>query len=257
MSASSPSCHAMTGMLMRVRVSMTRGAQRWRSSTSRAARMRMRIASCQRSGSVGSSRSSAAATISPTTTSTTPSRTASLLSTWWYSDIASTPSSSARRRIVSAARPSRSARATAARRTRSRLKGARTGAGSVWDDIGTTVTDPAPTVRRSGPGPGHAHPPDCGRVPPRTAAGGTCRQGLPPAARVGAQGPDEPGRRGASSRGGPVDRIRPGRCRRARRGAPRGTSPPGRRGRPARRPRAGPGPAGRPPRAPRPSRSRR
>ena len=49
----------------------------------------------------------------------------SLLATWLYSDIASTPSSWPSLRMVSDSMPFWSARATAARNTRSLLKGAR------------------------------------------------------------------------------------------------------------------------------------
>src|SRR5881397_92257 len=63
--------------------------------------------------------------LSSRTRSRMPSRTSSLLATWLYSDIASKPSTWPSLRMVSASIPPSSARASAARRMRSRLSGRR------------------------------------------------------------------------------------------------------------------------------------
>ena len=96
---------------------MMRGAQRWRSSTWRAASAWRRMAGFQSSPGGHSS-------ISPTTTSTTPSSRSSLLRTWLYSDMASTPSVWASLRMLRAPMPPLSASSTAAWRTRWRVSGA-------------------------------------------------------------------------------------------------------------------------------------
>src|SRR5215211_954049 len=80
--------------------------------------------------------------ISAKTTSTMPSRMAALLATWWYSDMASTPSSVASLRMLSDPTPSRSARATAASRTRCLVSGIRgAGLGSVWVAISVLTVE--------------------------------------------------------------------------------------------------------------------
>src|SRR5215216_6791711 len=83
--------------------------------------------------------------ISAKTTSTMPSRMAALLATWWYSDMASTPSSVASLRMLSDPTPSRSARATAASRTRCLVSGIRgAGLGSVWVAISVLTVEANP-----------------------------------------------------------------------------------------------------------------
>ena len=101
-----------------VRVDIRAIAQGWRRSAWRADSARSRIAVFQSAPPAGRS-------ISPKTRSTMPSRSWSLLATWLYSDMASTPRASPSLRILSAAIPLSSAKATAARSTRSLLRGIR------------------------------------------------------------------------------------------------------------------------------------
>src|SRR3954447_24311303 len=96
-----------------VRDSMSPTAQRWRASAAR-----IEIARCR---SAFFQSSPAGRSISAKTASTMPSSNASLPGTWLYSDIASTPRARPSVRIVSASVPASSARATAARSTRSRF----------------------------------------------------------------------------------------------------------------------------------------
>ena len=101
-----------------VRVDIRAIAQGWRRSAWRADCARSRIAVFQSAPPAGRS-------ISPKTRSTMPSRSSSLLATWLYSDIASTPTASPSLRMLSDAIPFSSAKATAAARTRSLLRGVR------------------------------------------------------------------------------------------------------------------------------------
>ena len=112
-----------------VRDSIRPIAHRCRARTARTDIARWRMALFQPPAADGSS-------ISANTRSIMPSRRSSLLVTWLYSDIASTPTAWASLRIDSVSMPFWSAKAAAARRTRSRLRGMR-GAGRASGVAGT------------------------------------------------------------------------------------------------------------------------
>ena len=109
----------MTAGEAAVRLSSTCDAQPCRSIVARAA---MTLA---RNAAFHAVRPSplAVGSISPTIRSIMPSRRSSLLATCLYSDIGSTPSSWPSRRMLTASMPCSSASSTAARSTRSRLRG--------------------------------------------------------------------------------------------------------------------------------------
>src|SRR6185436_8195983 len=119
------------------RDSSTLAAHGCRSSARRAERMRSRIVVFQSAPSIGAS-------ISATTTSIIPSRSSSLLATCLNSAIGTTPSSCASRRMLSGSTPPSSARATAAARIRSLVRGSRARAVS-----SIFVAIPAPLRARS------------------------------------------------------------------------------------------------------------
>ena len=153
----------------------------------------------------------------PTMSSTTPSRIASLLATCLYSDIASTPSSAPRRRIVSAPSPSRSARSTAARRTRSVVSGGR---GELSSRVVTQAVYKV-SVRLLSSDPTGSETPDVrprregtdDRRPTRTRQRERADQDLRPvggdAVRLRLRRPVQPlpTRRPGRPRGGPVERV--------------------------------------------------
>src|SRR6266540_5878423 len=135
----------MNGPMMK-RDMISIAAHGWASRTSCAEIDRRRMAVFQSVPAGGTS-------MSPSTRSVMPSRMSSLLATWLYSDIASTPSSCPSLRMVSDSIPLSSASATAARSTRSLLKGARRSAfEAVSVDIGILLALGTYKVsRRGGP----------------------------------------------------------------------------------------------------------